>query len=537
MSVSKYRVLVVLAACAAACSSGPNEEDRQTSVIRAALVDTSVCPAGSHIIVGTPGDDELTGTDGADCILGDAGNDVIRGLDGNDVLVGGEGADLLDGGDGQDTLEGGEGDDQLDGGNGEDILAGGPDNDLLVGGTGKDSADGAQGNDVLIGGEGKDTLSGGDGDDVIDGSNGQDDSSGGAGSDSCDETDCENGETAVATCSSDANCASGLRCASVGICVACLANSECDDGNPCTSESCTPTVGCENPVLSDGAPCLDSTLCNGTETCLGGVCTPGTPLVCDDGQFCNGAESCDALLGCRSGLPPALTDFVFCTVDTCNEETDSVEHTPSDARCDNGLFCDGAETCELTGCRPGARPVTDDGIGCTIDSCDEVTDTIVNFPLDSLCGPGRVCGSAGCQSDCAPMTLYSGVERCVTVRPETVEFRLSATDPQPWTQQYVEADEPGANFCGPTAGKNFLYWYDQDVDYATLAGEMNTNTWDFGLVAGLVVLAGPAVGCFELISCAIVTGLVSGLLVDAGTLSGDLRNALNARAPAGTLPA
>ena len=43
------------------------------------------------------------------------------------------------------------------------------------------------------------------------------------------------------------------------------------------------------------------------------------------------------------------------------------------------LFCDGSETCDAAlDCQAGAAPATDDSIGCTDDSCDEVNDVIVN---------------------------------------------------------------------------------------------------------------------------------------------------------------
>jgi Ca2+-binding RTX toxin-like protein len=87
-------------------------------------------------IVGTTGDDTLSGTTGPDVIVGLSGNDTISGLDADDRLCGGTGADTLVGGDGDDHLSGGrdfledvtdDGDfisfgDDLDGGAGNDEL-------------------------------------------------------------------------------------------------------------------------------------------------------------------------------------------------------------------------------------------------------------------------------------------------------------------------------------------------------------------------------------------------------------------------------
>jgi Ca2+-binding RTX toxin-like protein len=91
-------------------------------------------------ILGTAGNDTITGTPGDDIICGLGGNDTLNGLGGNDVLVGGPGNDILRGGGGNDVLFGGPGDDTLIGSGG---------NDVLVGGQGTDSYDGGAGNDTI----------------------------------------------------------------------------------------------------------------------------------------------------------------------------------------------------------------------------------------------------------------------------------------------------------------------------------------------------------------------------------------------------
>jgi Ca2+-binding RTX toxin-like protein len=70
----------------------------------------------SAVIVGTAGDDVLTGTSEPDLIFGFGGNDVIRGANQDDCLVGGYGDDQLDGEDGNDVLLGGNGVDTCSGG-------------------------------------------------------------------------------------------------------------------------------------------------------------------------------------------------------------------------------------------------------------------------------------------------------------------------------------------------------------------------------------------------------------------------------------
>ena len=154
--------------------------------------DTSCCPAGTTIRIGTPNNDTLTGTSGADCILGRGGQDTINGLGGNDVLSGGEGNDIIDGGggndllfggNGQDTLRGSTGNDILDGGGGDDQCFGGDNDDVLRGSQGQDQLFGENGNDQLFGDEGDDRLEGGAGDDALNGGGLHDVCIGGAGND------------------------------------------------------------------------------------------------------------------------------------------------------------------------------------------------------------------------------------------------------------------------------------------------------------------------------------------------------------------
>ncbi len=165
--------------------------------------DPSCCPAGSHVVVGTPRNDVLIGTPGDDCILGGGGNDVLIGEGGNDFLSGGAGNDLLSGGKGNDILRGGPGFNLLEGGEGDDTLVGGDDRDVLhgdggndrlfcgggddicLGGTEDDVIAGGGGRDLLGGGTGNDQIQGDDGDDVILGGAGDDRLDGGRGTDIC----------------------------------------------------------------------------------------------------------------------------------------------------------------------------------------------------------------------------------------------------------------------------------------------------------------------------------------------------------------
>ena len=60
-------------------------------------------------------------------------------------------------------------------------------------------------------------------------------------------------------------------------------------------------------------------------------------------------------------------------------------HTPDDTLCDDGNACNGEETCDLTlGCVDGAPPETEDGDTCTVGSCDEELDQVLQSSI--ACG-------------------------------------------------------------------------------------------------------------------------------------------------------
>jgi hypothetical protein len=76
---------------------------------------------------------------------------------------------------------------------------------------------------------------------------------------------------------------------------------------------------------------------------------------CDDGLFCNGAESC-AAGSCVAGIAVDCDDGVACTADSCDPASDACMHAPDDALCDDGVACNGAERCEP-------------GVGCRLAAC------------------------------------------------------------------------------------------------------------------------------------------------------------------------
>ncbi len=178
--------LAAPAAIAFGFSCGGNEQSfGETDLAAGASAPTiadliaGYCKNTTNVIVGTDGDDDLSGlkTGGADCVLGLGGNDILKGGPGNDVLVGGDGDDDCNSEGGNDTIFGGNGNDTINGGDGNDLVRGQMGDDFVTGDVGNDYVDGNQGDDILLGEGGDDTVWG-DASDTTP-------TNGGAGNDKC----------------------------------------------------------------------------------------------------------------------------------------------------------------------------------------------------------------------------------------------------------------------------------------------------------------------------------------------------------------
>jgi len=142
----------------------------------------------------------------------------------------------------------------------------------------------------------------------------------------------------------------------------------------------------------EGATCDDGVQNQGEDLIdCGGPCPPCECLVdgmCDDGFFCTGTETCDAYGHCQGGSDPC-TDPNF---PYCDEENDECDECILDGHCDDGLYCNGQESCDDYGhCQDGTDVDCEDGVTCTDDSCNEGTDSCDNIPSDALCDDGLYC--------------------------------------------------------------------------------------------------------------------------------------------------
>ena len=123
-------------------------------------------------------------------------------------------------------------------------------------------------------------------------------------------------------------------------------------------------------VETTGSVDWDTQICAFSFPSCGGPPPCTSDLDCQDSLFCNGDETCDVGTGlCQAGTPVDCNDGVSCTVDSCNEATNSCDNTADDSLCDDGLFCNGDETCDTTfDCQAGTPP-------CGADVCDEATNS------------------------------------------------------------------------------------------------------------------------------------------------------------------
>jgi hypothetical protein len=151
----------------------------------------------------------------------------------------------------------------------------------------------------------------------------------------------------------------------------------------------------------------DDYICpNGCEdgACLSG-CTTDTD--CDDGLFCNGVETCDASSVCQAGTAPDCDDSLDCTYDGCDETNDVCGYIVDNSICDDGLFCNGVETCDATlGCQDGTTVICDDNLDCTTsDVCDETKDSCAFDISGCTCETNADCDDSNqCTDDTCDLT-------------------------------------------------------------------------------------------------------------------------------------
>jgi len=192
----------------------------------------------------------------------------------------------------------------------------------------------------------------------------------------------------------------------------CTEDSDCpEDDNACTINTCSDEPYCVVDFCTDQRVCIATPIvCDDGVNCTIDTCDPDTgcvftpdDTVCDDGVFCNGTETC-ADGECQPGESPCIAG------QTCNEVTDECMVQPgggggggnptpqpqctNDLQCSDDLFCNGNEVCAGGNCTAGTTPC-DDGLACdeAADQCGEICQVDNDCTDDGIfCNGPEVCG-------------------------------------------------------------------------------------------------------------------------------------------------
>ena len=250
----------------------------------------------------------------------------------------------------------------------------------------------------------------------------------------CTDDTCDTVEGCVYTPSGDL-CTDGNACTEDDYCMdgACISGApvSCDDQNACTSDACDPDQGCVYTNVNN--PCSDFDACTIGDKCLGGVCTPSGTLGCDDGNPCTD-DSCDADEGCINapnqddctdgslctvgdqclggecvpGPAPECDDENVCTDDLCDPQSGCV-NKPNFDPCTDDNACTVGDACVQGECVIAGELDCDDDNPCTDDSCDPEVGC-VNVPNQGDCDDGNACttGDHCVEAAC----VYTGLANC-----------------------------------------------------------------------------------------------------------------------------
>jgi hypothetical protein len=192
-------------------------------------------------------------------------------------------------------------------------------------------------------------------------------------------------------------CSLGPGSCSQGLCVRgdCLPDVTfpCNDNNPCTNDVCAPNFACSPTAKPDGTACGTDPCSALSGTCQGGVCTGSLPVSCDDGNPCT-ADSCDPATGCVHA-PVGCDDGNVCTADSCSTTSGGCVHAPL-----SNVAC-GADACNHYFCSNGActeaEPnLCDDHDACTDDYCDRIVGCVHGL---ISCDDGNFCTADSCDAN------------------------------------------------------------------------------------------------------------------------------------------
>ncbi len=166
---------------------------------------------------------------------------------------------------------------------------------------------------------------------------------------------------------------------------------QCDDGNPCTDDTCSSLGGsfvCG--FTNNTAPCEDGNPCTILDQCAGGQCQSGIPNPCDDFNPCTD-DFCSTVMGCfviPNNAP--CDDFNPCTSNDQCFGFGGCQGTPNSAPCDDFNACTENDHCQFGFCGGGTPVDCDDHNPCTADSCSPFSGCI-HLPLSGKCDDQNPC--------------------------------------------------------------------------------------------------------------------------------------------------
>ncbi len=131
----------------------------------------------------------------------------------------------------------------------------------------------------------------------------------------------------------------------------CFSDADCDDGNPCTTDTCDAGISCSHDGTGIVGPCDDGVSCTILDSCLGdaaGTCAGDPDMAatpCNDGDACTSGETCIPGVGiCGTGIAVDCNDLNPCTDDAC-DATLGCTNTNNTTPCEDGNACTINDAC------------------------------------------------------------------------------------------------------------------------------------------------------------------------------------------------
>lgn len=232
-----------------------------------------------------------------------------------------------------------------------------------------------------------------------------------------DDTACDDGDA----CTQSDTCQAGL-CTGANP-VVCSASDQCHDAGVCDSN----TGLCTDPAKPDGTLCTDNDLCTQADSCQGGVCIGADPVICFAASSCQDPGTCDPNTGFCSvtNLPDGTScdDNNLCTqADSCaggfciggapvvcpgaGQCLDGGTCEPSSGTCSyaplpDGAFCDDLDPCTTSdACQSGICLSATNTCGCPAPTLADCLDPV--YP-QTACGETAAQGGI-CDLICPPPT-------------------------------------------------------------------------------------------------------------------------------------